>query len=128
MVRLNKFEDSRGSLYPLDFSKLPFIPKRIFYVCNVPMGEERGKHAHYKTQQLIVCIQGLIEVITFDGKNTNSIFLKPGDNYFLDTLTWDSQIFHTGKDILLSLCSTEYDIKDYILDKDEFIQIINNDR
>ena len=128
MKPLNKFEAADGTLVPVNLLTLPFIPKRLFYIYNVPQGQERGTHAHYNTQQVLICVQGVIEVIAFDGINTVSKFLKSGDSFFLDKLIWDSQIFHTGNDVLLSICSTEYDINDYILNKDEFIRIKNANR
>ena len=49
------FKDHRGLLVPIEFAQLPFMPKRLFYVSNVPKGEERGNHAHYNTKQILTC-------------------------------------------------------------------------
>ena len=38
-------------------------------------------------------------------------------------MIWDSQIFLTGNDVLLSICSTEYNKKDYIEDFDLFLDL-----
>ena len=44
MYRKNLIEytDDRGGVVPIDFSDLPFIPKRIFYVKDVPKNTIRG--------------------------------------------------------------------------------------
>jgi len=110
------FEDPDGILVPIEFEKLPFTPQRIFYVYGIPEDEERGNHAHYKTQQVLICIKGKILVKLHDGKKFESIILKPNKSVFIDKMVWDSQVFLTGDDMLMSICSTAYDKKDYIED------------
>lgn len=117
------FQDNRGCLTPIELSDLPFTPKRIFIVSDVPKGETRGMHSHYKTKQVLVCLQGEILVNLHDGVIKHSQLLKKNDSIFVDNLIWDSQIYLTGNDILLSICSTEHDPDDHIRDFDEFIKI-----
>jgi len=118
---LNRFVEEEGNLFPLEFNVISFEPKRIFYVTDVPKGEERGLHAHYKTKQVLICVQGKILIKLHNGKKETQVILNVGDSIFVDKMIWDSQIYLTGKDILLSLCSTAYDQKDYINDFEEFI-------
>jgi dTDP-4-dehydrorhamnose 3,5-epimerase-like enzyme len=117
------FEDEDGTLVPIEFSNLPFKPQRIFYVANVPKGEERGLHAHYKTQQILTCIKGQILVRVHDGVSLTEHTLNPNESIFIDKLTWDSQVFLTGDDILLSICSTSYNKEDYIEDFNTFLKV-----
>ena len=112
--------DSRGSLSALDFKNLKFKPKRIFYVKNVPKNTERGNHAHYTTQQYLICLDGKIQIKLFDGHEETCHLLEKNQMVFVDKLMWDSQVYLTGNDTLLSLCSTEYDPDDYISDLQEF--------
>ena len=56
------FRSPKGLLAPIELGQLPFVPKRVFYVCGVPKGQERGNHAHYTTKQILTCIQGEIIV------------------------------------------------------------------
>ena len=117
--------DSDGELLPIEFSKLPFIPKRIFYVTGVPVDITRGNHAHYKTEQILFCVKGRIRVELFDGIDTTIQILDPGKHTYVGNFIWDSQTFLTPDAVLLSICSTEYDPDDYITDIDKFIAIIN---
>ncbi len=119
------YEDERGKLLPIEFSKLNFIPKRIFSVYDVPKDEIRGEHAHYNTIQLIVCIKGRVIVGLDDGHKKTEIEISSGESVFVDKLVWDWQKFLTGDDHILVLCSTEYNIDDYILDKQFFYKIKN---
>jgi len=111
---LEKFEDERGGLFPLGFDRLPFVPKRLFVVSDVPKGIKRGDHAHYVTEQFLICLEGEIEVLLDDGKKEVRVSLLPMQGVHVPAKVWDSQVFKTGKDILLVLASTDYDREDYI--------------
>lgn len=118
------FKDSKGILTPLEFKTLPFSPKRIFWTTDVPKGETRGNHAHYKTQQYVICICGEIEVTLYNGVIEKKVTIKENEGVFIDKLIWDAQSYLTGKDVLLVLCSTEYNKEDYIFSKEEFNNIV----
>jgi hypothetical protein len=117
------FKDPEGVLAPIEFDNLPFEPKRIFYVLNVPEQEERGMHAHYNTQQILTCLRGEILVRLHDGSSLQERRLHPNEWIFVDKMIWDSQVFVTGDDVLMSMCSTKYDKSDYIEDFEKFIQL-----
>lgn len=118
MQNLNKFEDERGLLVPINFSELPFEPKRIFYVTNVPKNIWRGGHAHYNTIQALICLKGRILIKTETKISEKEIVLNEGEMYIIDKFIWDSQKFLDDNSILLVICSTEYDKDDYIFDKE----------
>lgn len=120
------FEDDRGLLVPIEFDNLNFVPKRIFYVTGVPEGDERGQHAHYTTQQILTCVQGEIIVKLHNGHKLETTTLKPNQWVFVDRLIWDSQIFVTGNDVLMCVCSSTYQKSDYIEDFEAFKRIIGN--
>lgn len=125
ITNLTVFSDSDGTLVPISFKKIiDFTPKRIFYIKDVPKNEERGNHAHYKTKQFLICLQGSVLIKTYDGVNKYETTLSKDQGILIDNLIWDSQTFLTGKDILLVLCSTEYDRADYIEDLSKFKEII----
>ena len=123
--KLKRFKDSRGDLLPLNFSNLPFTPKRIFMVTQVPKNVKRGDHAHYTTKQLLVCLKGVIDVELFDGVRSFKSTLEEGDSLYVPEMVWDSQVFKTGEDILMVLASTDYDPSDYIIDMGKFKGIVS---
>ena len=118
------FEDNRGLLAPIEFDNLDFTPRRIFYVTNVPKGDERGYHAHYTTQQILTCIQGEIIVSLHDGQKLETVTLQPTQWVFIDRLIWDSQKFVTGNEVLMCVCSTLYEKSDYIEDFEVFKKLV----
>ena len=121
MAQMVTKHDIRGSLTALDFNNLSFDPKRIFYVKNVPKNTERG--THHNTRQYLICLQGKIQVKLFDGHRETHYLLERNQVLFVDKLVWDTQLYLTGDDILLSICSTEYNPDDYITDIEEFKKI-----
>lgn len=119
------FSDDRGILLPIEFYNIQFTPKRIFIVNNVPIGFIRGCHAHYDTIQYILCLNGSIDVILHNGKTEEIYHLYKNQSILVPKLIWDSQKFLEENSEILVLCSTEYNISDYIFDFNEFIKIKN---
>ena len=117
------FKDPDGLLIPIEFNNLPFTPQRIFYVSGVPKGEERGMHAHHTTQQILTCLRGEILVKLHDGSILRKYTLRPNEWVFIDRLIWDSQVYLTGQDMLMAVCSTSYNKSDYIEDYNKFLDI-----
>jgi hypothetical protein len=113
--------DSRGKLLPIEFSRLPFTPQRIFITFGVPNGETRGKHASRTNRQILFCTGGRIHASFTRRGKTESVVLNCGDYYFVESMTWNELVFYENA-CLVSICSKEYDPSDYIADYEEFLQ------
>jgi len=122
---IKTYKNEEGSLTPIEFKDLPFEPKRVFYITNVPANNVRGCHAHYTTQQLLVCVRGSIMVKLDYGGYADEIPLKANESVFCDRMVWDEQKYLSEDSILMSICSTEHDPKDYITDYQEFLKVVN---
>lgn len=122
--------ESNGNLIPIEFDNtLPFKPKRTFFVYGVPNKDSRGQHAHRKNKQMIYCINGQITVTLNDGFKEKKYELTSGYCIYIPNMIWDEQIYHTKNTVLISLCSINYNVMDYITDFDEFKKIkINGKR
>jgi UDP-2-acetamido-3-amino-2,3-dideoxy-glucuronate N-acetyltransferase len=117
--------DLRGSLMASDFAQLPFVPKRVFTVFDVPSRDVRGEHAHRVCSQLLVCIKGSVSCIVDDGANRSQIKLdRPDVGLFIPPLVWGTQYNYSSDAILLVLASEEYNADDYIRDYQEFLDSI----
>lgn len=112
----------RGTLSYAEFKDLNFQPKRMYLVYGVPAGEVRGKHGHRNDQQYLICAQGEIEVKLITKAGETTTLLKTGDSLFVDTHTWGEQKYITGNDVMLVLCSTEFDKEDYIYNLEEILK------
>jgi len=120
---LETYKNEKGLLVPIEFKDLPFEPKRVFYVTDVPVDDVRGCHAHYTTQQLLVCVKGAIAVKLDYGDKWWEVYLKENESVFCDSMVWDEQTYLAEGSILMSICSTEHDPEDYITDYQEFLNV-----
>ena len=102
---------------------LPFDVKRVYYLYDIPGGEERGSHAHRELEQLIIAASGSFTVILNDGKCKRSFFLnRPYQGLYVKPGMWrDLEDFSSGA-VCLVLASDVYKAEDYIRDYDEFKQ------
>lgn len=125
LYNMRGWVEDNGTLTPIEGKELPFSIERVFYVNGVPEGDVRGCHAHFRTEQLLFCPNGKVDVICKDGKNEKTYVLdSPQKGLYIPPMIWDEQIY--GKDsVLVSLCSTPYTPSDYISDYDEYSSLIN---
>jgi len=124
IINLLRHCDSSGDLVAIESLKdIPINISRIFYVFGSD-GENRGNHAHFKTRQVLICVNGSVIVTCKDGTNTISFNLDSKDKaLFIPEMIWDS-VSYTGKNtILLVLSDSQYDRDDYIEDFDIFKNI-----
>ncbi len=111
-----------GNLVPIESNyDVPFHIKRIFYVYGVKNQDDRGKHAHYKTKQVLICLNGKVEVLVNDGVKEKKYLLEsPQQALYIPEMIWDEQIYHSEDTVLLVLSNMKYEPNDYINDFDTF--------
>jgi len=62
----------------------------------------------------LICVKGSVKVNLKDKDGLECITLYENEYVYIPNLIWDSQDFLTGNDVLLVLCSTNFDEEDYI--------------
>lgn len=130
MVELDKHhEDRRGNLSVVENGQtLPFDVKRVYYLYDVPGGENRGAHAHKELSQLIIAASGSFTVTLDDGKCKRSFFLnRPYQGLYVKPGMWrDLDDFSSGA-VCMVLASDVYLKEDYIRDYKEFLEFRNGE-
>lgn len=118
---LKTFTDERGSLVSLlDEGVMPFEVKRIYYIVN--SNTSRGKLAHKKHEQVIVCISGSCKVLLDDGKEKNIIELsKFNQALFINKGIWREMYDFSHDCILVSVNNDFYSDDEVIRNYDEFL-------
>lgn len=128
MVELDRHHsDRKGNLTVVENGQtLPFDVKRVYYIYDVPGGENRGAHAHKELSQLIIAASGSFTVTLDDGKCKRSFFLnRPYQGLYVRPGMWrDLEDFSSGA-VCMVLASDVYKKEDYIRDYQEFIQFRN---
>ena len=125
---IEKFgDDSEGYLSVIHGnSDIPFSIARAFLTWETPLDVRRGKHAHHKTQMVLIAANGEIhvETETLDGEKAQFILNSPDKGLYLPALCWHTMRYSPGA-VQLVLTSTRYDANDYIRSYDKFLELAN---
>jgi UDP-2-acetamido-3-amino-2,3-dideoxy-glucuronate N-acetyltransferase len=123
LVPLTSAIEPRGSLSAATVgSELPFVPNRMFVVYGVPIGQDRGGHAHRECHQFLVAVHGSLTVDWHDGTDWHEAVLdSPAIGLHIPPGIWGVQRAHSSGAALVVLASHAYDLADYVSDFDEFL-------
>jgi len=129
VIQLSKIHNRAGNITIVEGNNnVPFPIKRIYYLYDVPGGENRGGHGHKKLYQLIVATSGSFKVLLDDGKNKKIVRLyQPNYGLLIVPGIWRELFEFSSGSVCLVLASTIYDESDYIRDYSEFKLLKEND-
>ncbi len=115
LVACDRHVDDRGVLLPMELGQLPFVPRRLFTIAEVPAGAVRGGHAHRCGQQLLVCLQGQVQALLRRGSGSGCATLLPdGPGLLVGPGVWCQQTYQLPGSVLLVLASEPYDPGSYL--------------
>ena len=122
IIDMSKVHSENGNITVVENNKnIPFEVKRIYYLYDVPSGEERGGHAHFNLEQYIIAASGSFDVILDDGVNKRRIFLNhPNLALHVVPGLWRELDNFSSGSISMVLASHVYDENDYIREYNEF--------
>jgi hypothetical protein len=122
ILPLSKIHNRAGNITVVQGKEnIPFDIKRIYYLYDIPGGEDRGGHAHLELSQLIVAASGSFDVLLYDGNNKKIVTLnRPDYGLLIVPGIWREIIEFSSGGICLVLASHKYDESDYIRDQDKF--------
>jgi dTDP-4-dehydrorhamnose 3,5-epimerase-like enzyme len=122
MIELPRIQDARGNLTFIEsFRHVPFPFVRVYWIYDVPGGEQRGGHAYRTAQEFLVALSGSFDVVVGDGVSSQVIALNRSyfGLYVPDGMWRHLQNFSTNA-VCLVLASTPFAESDYIRDYSEF--------
>ena len=111
MVELDRHHsDRKGNLTVVENGKtLPFDVKRVYYLYDVPGGENRGSHAHRELEQLIIAASGSFTVTLDDGNSKRSFFLnRPYQGLYVKPGLWRDLVDFSSGAVCMVLASDIY--------------------
>jgi hypothetical protein len=126
-IKLQRLADpKRGTLCVAECGReIPFTVQRIFHIYGMPVGGERGHHAHRQQHQFLIAMQGAVEVTIQDRAGTEVHKLAdPGHGLHIPPLTWVVFRALVPDAVVLVLASHLFDEADYIRDRAEFDALI----
>lgn len=123
LIDLTRIYDPRGNLSVVEeYRDLPFEIKRVFWIYDVPGGENRGGHAHKTLYQFIVATGGSFHVNVNDGERKYSYFLNhPYIGVLVPPGYWSTQEDFSSGAVCLVMASDYFDEEDYIRDYNAYL-------
>ena len=118
---VDKHTNANGNLVVFDYEKdLEKVIKRSFII-NCVEKATRGKHAHKKLTQFLVCVSGICNVICDDGFSKKEITLdSPNKVLKVPNQIWAEQHYIVKNTSLLVMCDDIYNEEDYIRVYEDF--------
>ncbi len=122
LIELPKFLDDRGNLsFIEEDNHIPFEVRRVYWIYDVPGGEQRGGHAFKQTEELIVALSGSFDVVLNDGFEEHRFHLNR--SYYgvlVPKMFWRMLENFSTNSLALIIASTEFNNEDYIRDLNQF--------
>jgi hypothetical protein len=123
ILPLSKIHNRAGNITIVEGQEnIPFDVRRIYYLYDIPGGEDRGGHAHKELHQLIVAASGSFNVLLDDGQNKKIITLnRPDYGLMVVPGIWRELFEFSSGAICLVLASQKYDQDDYLRSYEQFV-------
>lgn len=127
-INLQNHLGSDGSISIFEFIELDnFIPRRLFFVHDVPPNNSRGIHAHKDCIQLLIAAHGVCTLEIKRGQKNLKIIMDSAEiGVLLPAMTWATQTYKDKNTVLIVLASHTYDPKDYIEDFELYSQMVRD--
>lgn len=125
IIYFPKIQNESGNITALHgYKEIPFDISRIFYLYDIPGGEERGAHAHKECHQLLVAASGSFDILLDDGNTKRVVTLnRPYMGLHIPPGIWAAEMGFSSGSICLVMTSHPYDEKDYIRDYNDFMEL-----
>jgi hypothetical protein len=125
-----KIANPKGNLTAIEGGRdVPFEIRRVFYLYDVPGGEDRGGHAHRALEQVIIAASGSFDIVVDDGCETRRFFLNRSySGLYIPPMTWAHLENFSSGSVSLVLASAHFDEADYYRDKEEYLRAVRSVR
>ena len=123
VLPLPKISNRQGNITPVENGiTLPFDVKRVYYLYDIPAGENRGEHAHHNLESVIVAVSGSFDVTLDDGKSRKTISLnRPFLGLNIKPGIWRELSNFSSGAICLVLASQLHSDDDYIRNYEDYL-------
>ncbi|MDR2927655.1 MAG: FdtA/QdtA family cupin domain-containing protein [Cytophagaceae bacterium] len=102
---------------------IPFNVRRVFYLYDIPAGENRGAHSHFECHQFLIAASGSFEVMVDDGRHKKTLFLnQPFMGLHIPPGIWACEQNFSSGSICLVMTSHPYNENDYIRTYEKYLE------
>lgn len=127
LLNLPKILDDRGNLsFFENNNQIPFEIKRVYWIYDVPGGEQRGGHAYKELQEVIIALSGSFDVVLSDGINEKRFTLNRSYyGLYIPKMIWRHLDNFSTNSLALIATDENYDPNQYIRDFEYFKSLLN---
>jgi len=127
LLNLPKILDDRGNLsFFENNNQIPFEIKRVYWIYDVPGGEQRGGHAYKELQEVIIALSGSFDVVLNDGINEKRFTLNRSYyGLYIPKMIWRHLDNFSTNSLALIATDENYDPNQYIRDFEYFKSLLN---
>ena len=129
LIELPMFKDPRGNLSFVEQNNhIPFKIQRIYWIYDVPGGEDRGGHAYKATDEFIIAIAGAFDVTVDDGVNQKTFTLNRSYyGLYIPKGLWRKMDNFSSASLALEFANTKYDRNDYVENYEQYKTMKSNE-
>jgi oxalate decarboxylase/phosphoglucose isomerase-like protein (cupin superfamily) len=118
LIDFPKILDVRGNLsFIQNVDQIPFEVQRVYWIYDVPGGEQRGGHAYRSLQEIIIALSGSFDVVLNDGNEIRKFSLNRSYyGIYVPKLMWRHLENFSTNSLAFIASDQPYDENEYIRD------------
>ncbi len=122
IIQFPKILDDRGNLTFIEQERhIPFKIARVYWIYDVPGGEQRGGHAFINQDEVIIALSGSFDVLLDDGTAQKIVHLNRAyHGLYIPQMLWRRMQNFSTNAVAYVLTSSSYDKADYVRDYDHY--------
>jgi dTDP-4-dehydrorhamnose 3,5-epimerase-like enzyme len=122
IIQFPKFLDPRGNLTSIEQERhIPFKIARVYWIYDVPGGEQRGEHAFRYQEEVIIALSGSFDVFLDDGNAQKIVHLNRAyHGLYVPRMIWRRMQNFSTNAVAYVLANYPFTNEDYIRDYREY--------
>ncbi|MCI5221270.1 MAG: WxcM-like domain-containing protein [Candidatus Electrothrix sp. AR4] len=122
LIQFPKILDPRGNLTFIEQQRhIPFALSRVYWIYDVPGGEQRGGHAFREQEEIIIALSGSFDVFLDDGTAQKIVHLNRAyHGLYIPKMIWRRMQNFSTNAVAYVLASCPYKEDDYVRDDNTY--------
>lgn len=124
LFKFRDITDGSGHLTAIEgASDIPFDIRRVYYITRVETGVTRGFHSHRRLHQVLLCLNGSVQIRLKNPQEEEVILLSdPSVGLYIGPNVWREMYDFAEGSVLLVLASDHYSEDDYVRDYELYLK------
>lgn len=126
IIHFPKIIDPRGNLTFIEQERhIPFKIARVYWIYDVPGGEQRGGHAFREQEEVIIALSGSFDLLLDDGIAQKLVHLSRAYyGLYVPRMIWRRMQNFSTNSVAYVLADCPYYANGYVRDYDEYIALM----